>query len=633
MNSTAGSAGSSGSIMVGVRSSYGTSRVLMRFPSLSLEGISASDITTATIGLRDLMCQGNQNFVVECRVYDKSAPAWSESSPPTFTAANSYIGSTVLHSYTVTYNGGTGGGNWYHFNILEAAKAWANGTQDPAKGLIFKASDSFESQTTNLWYKTFGSYNRSSHKPSLKIVYNAEPLPPPQLSFGVYSINMLIEEMAYTLINTNAVSVEWESIDPSVATVDSYGMITAVALGETVITATGTFSDGSTATAECEVAVIPFPEGTYFLRNKQTKHFADIKGPTMAAGTTIHQWEFHGGTSQKWIFDHRGDGYYAIKSANSTSVDYYLGVQGDLDATETPIILRSGTITDGMLWRVTTTTSGAYRLTPKTGNWCLCTWYATSQNGGKLFQGWYAENDSYKDEWELSNTIFSYVNYYDSSFANNQNLIHFISQANTFANSAYSKWYGIKFRMDGEATRKYDALADQCSHGVNSPCTNACGSSCNDTHHKNLLRASDQLFNAPREDNHIYVMWSHRSANTYCDGGEDNIHTLSNGIGVVYYHRPVIHFVNISGDDYLKKEMCMGIALAHETAHTFGMDDVYDNVGHDVDDETVCIMERFDQNHVYDFYQGVSSGYINPFCNSCEAQIRNYTSNLFIFGN
>ena len=87
--------------------------------------------------------------------------------------------------------------------------------------------------------------------------------------------------------------------------------------------------------------------GVYFIKNKRTAKYADIEGPYMTEGTQIHQWEFNGNSSQRWIFTHLGDGYYSIKSANSVS-DYYMGVQNDGTATDTPIVLRTGTLTDGM---------------------------------------------------------------------------------------------------------------------------------------------------------------------------------------------------------------------------------------------------------------------------------------------
>lgn len=280
------------------------------------------------------------------------------------------------------------------------------------------------------------------------------------------------------------------------------------------------------------------------------------------------------------------------------------------------------------------TDSGAYLLTSKTGNWVLSANTELQINGVKLVQGAYTNDSYYTDEWRLYDTVFSYVNYYDSTFTgSNSYLISYIADANAFANTVYSQWLDVEFRMDGDAQRKYDVLADQCGHSANSPCTEACGSSCNDSHHKNLRRMSDQLFNEPRENSHIYVMWSHRDTDTYCDGGTYNVHAPANGIGVVYYKRPVIQLVQIFGNTNLQKQMCVSMFLAHETAHILGMDDVYDNVGHDVDKATICIMEKFEAKHVYDFYSGVLNGTTAPFCDSCMAKMRTFISQAIISGN
>ena len=146
--------------------------------------------------------------------------------------------------------------------------------------------------------------------------------------------------------------------------------------------------------------VVNLPEGTYYLRNKQVGFYADIKGPTMTAGQTIHQWRFNGNRSQKWIFDSVGGGYYTIKSDNSSSA-FYLGVKNDANSKNAEIVLRTGTITNGMKWKITRTTSGAYRLTPKTGDWALATSTSAQETGYKLIQGEYAYNDSYRDEWTI----------------------------------------------------------------------------------------------------------------------------------------------------------------------------------------------------------------------------------------
>ena len=58
INSTAGSSGTSGSLFIGKRENYGISRVLMKFPSLNMNDVySSSDIVSATVTVRDLMCE------------------------------------------------------------------------------------------------------------------------------------------------------------------------------------------------------------------------------------------------------------------------------------------------------------------------------------------------------------------------------------------------------------------------------------------------------------------------------------------------------------------------------------------------------------------------------------------------
>lgn len=203
-------------------------------------------------------------------------------------------------------------------------------------------------------------------------------------------------------------TVGWISSDETVATVSDDGYVIGCSAGTATITAIYSSELGllGVTTARCEVTVssdLILENGTYFLRNKQTGSYADIKGPTMASGTTIHQWKFHGGNSQKWIFNYLGDGYYSIRSNNS-STPYYLGVKNDSTGLDVDIVLRTGALTDGMKWRIELTKNDAYKIIPKTGesnDYVIATSTSNTTNGAKLIQGDYIDNNSYRDEWLL----------------------------------------------------------------------------------------------------------------------------------------------------------------------------------------------------------------------------------------
>jgi hypothetical protein len=61
----------------------------------------------------------------------------------------------------------------YSFNITGAVKEWKAGNTSASKdkGVVFKASNAVEADTSVDNYKTFGSYNRASNQPSLTVEY------------------------------------------------------------------------------------------------------------------------------------------------------------------------------------------------------------------------------------------------------------------------------------------------------------------------------------------------------------------------------------------------------------------------------------------------------------------------------
>ena len=238
INELATFSGTSGSLYVGRHPAGSLSRVLMRFPNLKLD-VSPTHITAASIEIRDLMCQGDEDIDIECYVYKEFAPEWSEATTTTWNDVyGNYLGD-LLDSHTISYGQGNAGNHRYSYSIRNLAKEWASGTQDPAHGVVFKASDSFEEQTgsaVKTWYKTFAAYNRSAYRPSLSITYN--------------TIQVLVGKSKDISASAAGMSgVTWSSSNTAIATVNN-GVVTGVSNG----TATISFTDGS-STYSCSVQV------------------------------------------------------------------------------------------------------------------------------------------------------------------------------------------------------------------------------------------------------------------------------------------------------------------------------------------------------------------------------------------
>lgn len=128
----------------------------------------------------------------------------------------------------------------------------------------------------------------------------------------------------------------------------------------------------------------------------------------MSAGQNVVQYDFDGDMSEQWIFTlNSNTGYYSIKSANSSELCYYMTVSDNSSSLDEPIVIRSATETtlvDGMKWKIEKTSSGAYKIIPKTGeanDYVLATSTSLGTNNVNLIQGDYILNNSYRDEWLL----------------------------------------------------------------------------------------------------------------------------------------------------------------------------------------------------------------------------------------
>lgn len=383
INSLQGSDGSSRSLFVGRRETYGLSRVLMKFPNLSLDGIYSGSIISATVELRDLICQGDEDITVECRIYNKNAPAWTEDETTSWqSVGTSYVGS-LLDSHVISYGEGNVAGEQhrYSFNILNAVKAWAIGTEDPNKGLIFKANESFENQTGDdikTWHKTFAAYNRSDYRPSLSIKYSTIF----SLDYSVISIPEGESRILGANTNPSGQTVTWTTSNSTIATVSTSGVVTAKKAGTVTITASMIDADNVQHFATCTVYVY-VANGVYYIQNSNSSLYLHVENGGIANLTNVCQYSKYSDSTrneyrirQMWKTHYLGDGRYSIRPMNK--LDKGLDVTGsnvDIYSIGTTDILES---------------------MPYYGEWTI-SWYSTGyvfMNNGNDSQTMQIENAS-----------------------------------------------------------------------------------------------------------------------------------------------------------------------------------------------------------------------------------------------
>ena len=400
--------------------------------------------------------------------WNPSAVTWQNSADMLMNAADKISTLTVK------------GAGRYNFDITSAYQAWQTGTAN--NGIMLRMTTEVSGK-----YRQFASANvsDSSKLAYVTVTYQDVALGitiSPESAYMTVGEVKRISALAHSVNET----ITWSSDNPSVATVDANGNVTAHSAGDVTITATGTYG-GSSATCGITVVakgvesvtlpyrtlylakgkslnvpvriapsdasiqqvawsssntsvvtvnngllravapgtatisvcseqgsktdsmtvVVPeFEDGTYYLKNKATKKYADIQGPSNDSGAIIHQWKMHGYASQQWNFELLSDGYYKIKSMHS---NLYLSVENNSSAQDAAVVQKAFNNGSGQLWKVELLNDGAYKLTPKSGensNRVLASAsYDSVDNGIVIQQRQFSDDTNYNDEWVIYDGI------------------------------------------------------------------------------------------------------------------------------------------------------------------------------------------------------------------------------------
>ncbi len=369
-------------------------------------------------------------------------------------------------------------------------------------------------------------------------------------------------------------------------------------------------------------------EETVYLQNSGSEKYSSVAGTLIPGGGDVGQYTYSDSPDLKWIIERDSDNIQYVRF-KSLANGKYLGV----DLSNPTRIYQYDSKGDNTFWKIVSTESGSTQIISKvyeSSGRSLSIPMQSMLEGEPLVCNQYTNDTDYSDEWNLVTQVLSYVNYYDTSIAGDTSKISNISKANSFANSVYSRYFGVGMHRDGYATY-YHTTADDCPLG-NSACTvEDCGENCYQSHHKNVDAIYDQLYNSDREDDHIYVLWTDRGY-TYCEGTSANHISTRQTLAFARDYNPVIQFLVIYDSSPELIEAFMGITLVHETAHTFRMPDVYDDEEH-MNKVGLCVMDKLDSNEYSDFYNNIVLRKTSPFCDLCMEKMLAYTSNINIEGN
>ncbi len=201
LNSTSTTEGGSGSLFVGNRSNTenGISRVAMRFPGLNFTTLKVSVVISASVYLRDLICESSA-LTINCHQVINCTPGWTEANASWTNlsmTSNTGVGS-LLSSQTISYSNGLNQAtdHMYKFNITNAVFNWRKGdTTSMQRGIVFKAASE-----SSVIHKTFGSYNRASYNPVFEMSY----LPYNTGAYSEMTFNSLVNE-ANSIYGSNGI--------------------------------------------------------------------------------------------------------------------------------------------------------------------------------------------------------------------------------------------------------------------------------------------------------------------------------------------------------------------------------------------------------------------------------------------
>ncbi len=184
--------------------------------------------------------------------------------------------------------------------------------------------------------------------------------------------------------------VRWSTNNSTVASVSSNGTVTANSCGTATIKASYNGKEIS-----YELYVIPFADGTYFFKNKDTEKYMQ---PDDNGDSHIENHTLDGTDEQKWIFESLGNGYYKIVSLESGLA---LSVPAGYETSSGINIIQETYLGyDRQQWEFVEVSEGEYKIRARSSPGFLVLCASDTSSDAQIKQNVYVSDNDYLDEWQ-----------------------------------------------------------------------------------------------------------------------------------------------------------------------------------------------------------------------------------------
>lgn len=303
-------------------SNYTVARTLIRLTGLInssvYQGLTANQISSVQFHIWE--ASGTATTSVYLRANTGSA-TWTESGA-TWNNAGVVLGTTYDTQNLISNSKAT-------FNITQLVKDWKSGTQNAQKGFVLQSSN--ETSLDKAFYSS--EHGTTTKRPYVELNYSST-----ENAIGLLNTKLSITKgnIASVGVTTTPsdLSVTWTSSNPSVATVDSTGRVTAVNAGKAIIIA----SASGAVSQSCTVYVTLSQNSVYRVQNKAAMVYLDCNGANISeenlTNIKVRSSSSSGNDAlaQLWRFTYVDDGYYFIRPMHKLDYGLYID-EGDVKLT------------------------------------------------------------------------------------------------------------------------------------------------------------------------------------------------------------------------------------------------------------------------------------------------------------